>query len=296
MTVAHTNISSYDAAARAKMLAFDLTELGIRIFHGYDPSIPVGYRPEKWLSHTHKHGYYEMHVICEGSSVLQAEGAVYPLEKGAFCLVSPGVDHEVSDSSPQTDRFCLSFEPLKKQMPAVQWLLEHTEGIPVLIGDATNVLGIVRRLQDEDRNKRSFGSEAKMLWLSLMMLETIRALETQPHVAQPAKNDSDEARSILIDMFLNSNFYLSAGEEELAAYLGISRRQLDRILKKLYNKSYREKVTEIRAQIACDLLRHSDMSIREISEQVGYSTTSNFTTFFKRAKGMTPQAYKNKYL
>ena len=49
---------------------------------------------------------------------------------------------------------------------------------------------------------------------------------------------------------------------------------------------------EIRLEVACDLLLHSEKTVQEISEAVGYSTPSNFTAFFKNATGSTPTQYR----
>lgn len=280
---------------KSEMQVYDLTDLGIRVFHTFDPDAPR-HGAITHLHYTHKHGYYELHIMLSGSCVLQAGDAIYPVEEGQFALVAPDVDHLVTEDAIHNNRYCTSFEVMKKPMPVSGKLQQQTKDSPVWIGDASGMLGIVERLQAEYKKRKSFSKEVKHRLNDLLVLELVRSMEIQPVLPQPAKNDSDEARSILIDIFLNGNFYLSAGEEELAKYLGVSRRQLDRILKKLYSKSYREKAMEIRAQVACDLLRHSDMSIREISEQVGYSTPSNFTTFFKNAKGMTPQQYRAKHL
>ena len=39
---------------------------------------------------------------------------------------------------------------------------------------------------------------------------------------------------------------------------------------------------------------YEDLTIREIAERMGYSTSSNFTVFFKNAVGITPLEYRQK--
>ena len=87
-----------------------------------------------------------------------------------------------------------------------------------------------------------------------------------------------------------------AGEEVLARELNLSRRQLDRIIQKQYGMSFRQKRSQIRFALACDLLRNSKDSIAKISEELGYSTPSNFTSFFKEMHGMTPGEYREQFL
>ena len=66
-------------------------------------------------------------------------------------------------------------------------------------------------------------------------------------------------------------------------------------LEQLNGKGFEDKVQEIRLEVACDLLQHSNKTITEISESVGYSTPSNFTAFFTNAMGMTPSEYRKRH-
>ncbi|MBR2860497.1 MAG: AraC family transcriptional regulator [Clostridia bacterium] len=96
------------------------------------------------------------------------------------------------------------------------------------------------------------------------------------------------AQEFVIDDFFALNFALGAGKKELAEKLHVSSRQLHRIMKNKFGKNYREKLTEIRLEIATGFLVDSDKSIAEIAEILGYSTPTNFSTFIKNATGKTP--------
>lgn len=272
---------------------YELTDLGIRVFQAVNTEVPI----DKILRfrYTHKHGYYELHIILEGECMLQAEDAIYPVKAGQFALVAPGVLHMVSSEAAHNGRYCTSFEVMKHLAPTAEKLEQHTKENPIWVGDASSMMDIVRRLQKEADQNQAFSNEIRHILNEILVLDMLRAIETRTASPRPVRNDSDEARSLLIDIFLNSNFHLTAGEEVLAEHLGLSRRQLGRVLQKLYGKSYREMVLDIRFQAACDLLRHSNLSVREISEQVGYSTPSNFTTFFKSVRGITPGQYREEW-
>lgn len=278
---------------KSTMQVYELTDLGIRVFQAVKTEVPI----DKILRfrYTHKHNYYELHIILDGECVLQTEDAIYPVKAGQFALVAPGVYHMVSSEAAHNGRYCTSFELMRRSEDTAEKLHQHTRNNPIWVGDASSMLDMVRRLQAESDQNQAFSNEIRHVLNKILVLDMLRAMETNTASPQPMKNDSDEARSLLIDIFLNSNSHLSAGEEVLAKHLGLSRRQLGRVLQRLYGKSYREMVLDIRLQVACDLLRHSNLSVREISEQVGYSTPSNFTTFFKSMKGITPGQYREEY-
>jgi AraC-like DNA-binding protein len=94
-------------------------------------------------------------------------------------------------------------------------------------------------------------------------------------------------RAYIIDEFFNINFHRNDGDVLLAERLGVSVRQLNRILKSLYGYNFREKLKEIRLEVAIDLLM-TGRSIAEISEITGYSCPANFSTFIKNTTGKTP--------
>lgn len=53
-----------------------------------------------------------------------------------------------------------------------------------------------------------------------------------------------------------------------------------------------EYLIDRRVQVACDLLIHSEMSIKEILYQTGFSSSGNFINQFKKRVGMTPSEYR----
>ncbi len=101
--------------------------------------------------------------------------------------------------------------------------------------------------------------------------------------------DSTITREYEIDTFLALNFMSNSSREDLAKKLHVSPRQLHRIFKKSYGKSYREKLLEIRLEIALSFITSTDKSLGEISEELGYSNTASFSAFIKNATGKTPR-------
>ena len=49
---------------------------------------------------------------------------------------------------------------------------------------------------------------------------------------------------------------------------------------------------EIRIERSEQLLRFSEWDISSIAEEMGFHSTSHFTTFFKRERGITPRKFR----
>lgn len=79
--------------------------------------------------------------------------------------------------------------------------------------------------------------------------------------------------------------------EWLAQMLGVTKRTLQRNLKS-QGTVFKDVKETARLNKAKELLGHTDLSVQEISWQVGYSDLSNFNRAFKRWTGVTAPSYR----
>ncbi|MEH6551132.1 MAG: AraC family transcriptional regulator [Pseudomonadales bacterium] len=79
--------------------------------------------------------------------------------------------------------------------------------------------------------------------------------------------------------------------EDVASSLNMSPRALQRRLKEI-GLSYRELVDDYRRELAIVYIRQPDISQGEISYQLGFSSSSNFSRAFKSWTGVTPGQYR----
>ncbi len=80
--------------------------------------------------------------------------------------------------------------------------------------------------------------------------------------------------------------------EELARALGRNRSYLCAYFKEETGMTVNDYITGIKMDEARRLLRYSKKPLREIAEQLGYSSQSYFQNVFKKVVGMTPLAYR----
>jgi signal transduction histidine kinase/DNA-binding response OmpR family regulator len=81
--------------------------------------------------------------------------------------------------------------------------------------------------------------------------------------------------------------------EKLSQELGMSRVQLFRKISALTNKNVVDYIAEYKLQKAKILLKEQEKNIAEIAYELGFSTPSYFTTFFKQKTNQTPSEWKN---
>jgi len=80
--------------------------------------------------------------------------------------------------------------------------------------------------------------------------------------------------------------------ESMAEKLHVSTVYLSKIIKQDLGASYVKILTDMRLRVAKKLLKNRDLSIREVSERVGYDSQHYFSTIFKKAVGITPKQFK----
>lgn len=269
--------------------AYNLTQLGIRVF--YTPGRDTAVNEDSALSYySHSHPYYELHLIRQGHIALQAGVQTHELDPDTFCLISPEISHSLKSSILGVRRRCIGLSITDPEMPAAGYLLAQTRNIPSRIGNAQPMEPILRQLSEEEAGV-PFSEEMVSLLLSQLILQLLREIRCRTAPVASASGDLNDLRTVHIDQFLNNNFHLRGAQQTLAAELGLSRRQLDRVFQNLYGISFREKLLQVRAEAACDLLAGS-LSIGQIALQVGYSSSANFTAFFRGIKGITPTQYR----
>jgi AraC-like DNA-binding protein len=94
------------------------------------------------------------------------------------------------------------------------------------------------------------------------------------------------------ERFFCTNYHLDVTADQLAKQLHVSIRQLNRILKELFNMTFIQMLNGIRTSMAENYLKNTKMPISEISKLVGYSSISNFYNIFKQHNHCTPLEFR----
>ena len=93
--------------------------------------------------------------------------------------------------------------------------------------------------------------------------------------------------------YINGN-YMDSGLriEMLAERCSLSETHFRRVFKEQTNMTPGEYVNLVRIQHACEIMRKSSMSMDEVSNSVGFESTTSFTRNFKKLLNITPYQWK----
>ena len=80
--------------------------------------------------------------------------------------------------------------------------------------------------------------------------------------------------------------------DELASMIGTHRHRLSELFKRAFGTTVYAWLRERRISQAAEWLESSEMSIQSIADELGFSTSGNFSTSFKERFGVTPSDYR----
>ncbi len=93
--------------------------------------------------------------------------------------------------------------------------------------------------------------------------------------------------------YMHEHFHEVLTLQQLAEMEHLSVSRYRTVFTEIMGVSPYEYILLQRMNRACDLLRHSLLSVAEIAEMIGYQDQRYFSRLFKMKTGMTPQMYKN---
>jgi len=245
---------------------------------------------EKYFEHLHP--CFEFHCVEQGKSTFLCDKKYISVSKNQILIIPPRIYHKEICRDEKTVKTTIMVDisesgasPFEKH-----FLNAFQRERPLCISPKKDLMEAVEKIKRLAvcKNKSHTAIEKLRAAAHLFMAELYDELSnTSPKLAA-ASNDSTLSREYEIDTHLALNFTSNSSRAELAKKLHVSQRQLHRIMVKSYGKGYREKLLELRLEIALSFLISTNKSISEISEELGYSSTESFSAFIKRRTGKSP--------
>ena len=229
---------------------------------------------------THRHRGYEIHITESGSQCYESGGRKYNIENGHFLMIVPGEEHKVLEYVPHTERISLSF----------------TSDVNV---DSSCFGKLSRRMQDnicfilEENKKRKFFSnhliESRAMELIILILREAGMNED----AEQKNSFGEDARMTLARQYIMDNAEQNIKVSDIAGYCYLSTKQLTRLFLKYEGVSPALYIQKQKVLCIEKLLENKNLSLRDISEKMNFSSEYYFNAFFKKNYGMPPGVYRD---
>ena len=233
----------------------------------------------------HSHAQYELHALFCGQAVFELEGKpVLTLQAGECCVIPPRVYHLRRPNAGET-RGCSFTIDCPKGAP----LHEDGQGLRLL----SCAPGIIRCLEalEQEFSHRRIGTDSSIQSLFTLLLTMFLRELAVPTQAAPANRALPANREERIDNYFARHYGQDISAGNLAEHIGITTRQLARIMQQRYGCTFRQHLLEIRLYHARRQLATAD-SISRIALNCGFSSQEAFATAFRKQEGCTPSQYR----
>ena len=134
--------------------------------------------------------------------------------------------------------------------------------------------------------------QEKRTWPARIAVEAIGVVE---RMSTNRKVISDPYIREIVD-FISRNYTQEINLSKLISFIPLSRRAIEMKFKKeMYPYTITSYIMKLRLAHFCHLLESTELPISIAADKSGFIDSSNFSTLFKKNKGMTPSEYRKKY-
>ena len=245
----------------------------------------------------HTHPYFELLIILKGSLRYSIENHYVQLEGGGqkLLLIPPGIPHDRSTISKEDIVVIIQFSmtPLDSAGAALQEDLQselakcHYELEPVVLPDFKSIIELCEKHPPLWKERLCNRFENFLLEFFVSQFGAL-------FVENPAQKKSSAPRGMrikrleqIIEITLDTHLRL----EDYATRIGISSRQIERLIRQYHSMSFSHYLRMRRLETAKKMLASPFTSIKDIADALGYDDFSYFCRIFRNYTGLTPGEY-----
>lgn len=165
---------------------------------------------------------------------------------------------------------------------------------PVVFKDAEILTCAEQLVNMSDTSQNIHKKKLLLARLFIRLAECVNSLSASSEPKYPIqKGGNDDRQYYLIEQYINTKYAQKTSTDEIAELLHVSRRQADRIVKRIFGKTYAALIQERRMSIAQTMILKTDISCTQIAEKIGYSTYTGFYAAFKEYFKCTPEKMRH---
>lgn len=251
----------------------------------------------------HFHNCLEIGICLSDSGTIEFSGQKIPFKKGDMTFIAKDVPHTTYSSPGTKSKWAYIFVNIQVLMSAYfpMDLVSGSEKLNKLLLECSTKLSredhpdiyellimIINELEDK---KENYQFTVRGLCLAVAMkLNNIYKLNISSEI-------NEHSNSLVIAPaidYIRSNYMDDFPMENLAGMCGMSPTHFRRVFHQIMGFGALEYTNRIRITRAQELLKTTEESILEISEEVGFQSISSFNRHFSEIVGMTPTAYRKK--
>ena len=256
----------------------------------------AGYKtcPPNWAKNGKKPLYHSLWFITKGTGEIVINGKKSSLVPGKLVVFTPGMicDKKTSPSDP-LEFYFIRFTPAVAFEKKEQWHFKLPQEITFplhgvySIKNSAEVILLLEEINSlSKRRGPTIAFKQKILFQELL-LSFIHDFHSQT-----IPGDTNRVIEETI-AYMGNHYNQVISLTDLARLAGLSKSHYSRLFKKNVGYSPIEYLTHLRIDRAKELLAHSDIRIKEVSQSVGYEDELYFSRIFKKIAGVSPTQFSD---
>lgn len=252
----------------------------------------------------HSHAFFEMFYVYSGSCTEEICGNKITFSEGDLSIISPNTKHSISvfDDSIvinvliRKSTFNETFFELLKGgnilslfFTEILYEKRHKNCLTFHTGSDENLRNVLLAMLNEFICKNKYSNKLVNSLLVVFFGYLLQNHENNVETHLQIKEESSLITEILT--YIEDN-YSTITLEELCKTFHFSIAYLSKLIKKSTGLNFTSIITNIKLKKACVMLKSTNISIKDISENVGYSSQEHFIRTFKKNFDISPTQYR----
>lgn len=244
----------------------------------------------------HRKTVYDLIFLKKGDSIRNKGLNEYLFSRNqVFCLPALQITSHKSMSE-DCEGYFLHFSmelmaDVQAMLSPFRFLKFHANPIITVPNAEVNAIeNICERLLSLYENEKLEQCKKLIVWYMMSLFTELNRFSLPD---DSCKKDTASRISQQFKDALTQGIYSYRTINEFADILNVSPNHLNKCVKKTLNKTAQSLLNEMLILEAKSLLKYSELSVYEIAFKLFKSTPSNFSRFFKKYTGLTPNEFRN---
>lgn len=257
--------------------------------------------------HAHQDAW-ELIYVRAGQVEVRKDDETILLAQDQMLLLCPGIHHDLQIEDPGAKTFVLSFvcsndsyllsvqntvlQATPSMLPMVESMVRE---LTATFAPQSHRLHLIRFVPDQNSPVGAEQMICCCLEQFLILLLRERAMvQGNPTTGEQFHQAFQTYLTDQVTEYIKQNLSGPLTVQQIAAHFHYSRTRLSALYKEATGVGINEAITNIKIQKAKELLRCSQKSIAEISEELGFSSAQYFSYKFVKVVGIPPSKYIKK--
>ena len=239
----------------------------------------------------------EITYVVSGKATVYSGDSCYEMTRGQIHYIKKGNSHKiVADDMHNFHYYCIGFQ-LNPEYKELQCFVDIMKNIShCVINDADRIQNIFEPLLNEFYIQDKENTIMINTYFCQLLISLYRLMSgsfSNPSLKLSTASASNVVYRTL--KYIDREYLNISSVKDIAKALSYSEYYLSHVFKKKMDITIKEYLLQKKIITAAELLQMSNMSVSEISEQVGFSSPHSFSQAFKRHMNMSANEFRKKF-